>query len=281
MQLDPDYAPVWAALAGVHGVLMIAREVPQDSLLDEQREAPDRALALDPDLAETHARASQYYHGAGNFQLSTQHFRRARELDPHNPIVLSHQVGQATWQGRIDKAIEVGRQIVAQDPLSAVYRRNLSNSLLASRRLDEARAEILSLREMHPTLKTGVHDQYAMLLLLEQRFDEALAEIEVWPDGAFRVHFLAIAYQGLGRQREADAALQRLGAFWASKAPCGTPKCMPFVARSASASNGWKPHASAPLPLTGRKNSSVGYFMPASQRFSVACRTTHAGSPGS
>lgn len=49
-----------------------------------------------------------------------------------------------------------------------------------------------------------------MVLILEGRYNEALELISVWSDEPGRQQGLALAYHGLGRNAEADAALRRL-----------------------------------------------------------------------
>lgn len=206
---DPGLARAWAGLADVNWLDTVEQRLPAEQGLEMVRNAAERALALDPSLAEPHLRLSNYWSLAGNEQKRDEHFAKARSLEPHNPLVLSYAASQAASEGRFDEAIELQWHSVAADPLSLASRWNLAAWLYLAGRLPESEAELLRLRELNPAHR-NLAARLAKLLVLEGRFDEALELTGEMTDEADRLCTRALALHGLGRQSESDAALHAL-----------------------------------------------------------------------
>ena len=210
--MDPEYAPAWAALAGVYTVQLDERTVAPELGAARQLEAAERALALDPDLPEAHLRAATAYWTHDPEQAS-HHLRRAAALDPENPLFLGISAGRALAMGQVDEAVELWARIVAIDPLSVVSRMNRASVLLAAGRLDEARAELLVARELAGGRALEVDARLGQVLVLEGRHAEALSLLEGAAAGTARDLGLAIAHHALGQVRESAAATMRLQAL--------------------------------------------------------------------
>jgi len=83
VELDPSFALAHAYLS-IHNPLMWAwHRDDSPARLERGREAADRALALDPDLAEAHVRRRQ-----GRFEEALELQRQVVELDPRNAVEL-------------------------------------------------------------------------------------------------------------------------------------------------------------------------------------------------
>lgn len=210
LRLDPRLARAWAGLAGVYGVRLDEKGADLPALLQKQHEAIDAAIVLDPELAEARMRAAAYYFQIGDVARAKEQQAMARELAPDDPLVLSSYANEFTMQGRLDEAIEIERRVVASDPVSRVARVNLANALLASGRLDEARAEFLNYAAMGARPDPEVTVELARIDLLAGRYPQAIAAAEQWPDGPDRDFVLALAGDALGRHDVAHAAQSRL-----------------------------------------------------------------------
>lgn len=205
--LDPDYALAWEGLASSLWILTTDGKLATDDGLARLRDAAERALALDPRLAVPHLRLANYYWAVGDPQASREHRRQATETDPDNWLVISFAAGAAAEEGRLEDAIGFMRRVTAQDPISVSSRVNLALYLFLADRLDEALVEIRKAQAINPQLVADVH---AYILIAQKRYPEALALAESWPDQPQRSEALALANHGLGRQAEADAALDAL-----------------------------------------------------------------------
>lgn len=211
IDLDPGHAPAWAGLAGTYWIDTVHGELPREQGLSKLRQAAERALALDPGSAEAHVRLAGYWRSIGNLQASGEHLRRAFELEPDNPLVLVTLASERLQEGRFDEAIELQRRAVEADPLSLVTRYNLGSVLYLAGRMEEAEAELLEVRQLNPAPEYS-NETLARLMILDGRFAEAAGLAEEWVDGPIRLSILAMAWHGLGRAEEADAALRALTA---------------------------------------------------------------------
>ncbi len=209
LAIDPGIARAWAGLASACWLDTIEGRLPQEQGLARVRQAAERALALDPGLAEAHARLAFYQWRIGDRSAGDEHFRKAVELEPGDPLLLSSAAGKAASNGRFDAAIELQRRAIEAEPLSLAHRENLVAWLLMAGRLDEAEADLRRLQELSPVPRDFAKD-LAQVLILQGRFGEALELTGDMQNEADRLLARALAYHGLGRESESDAALRAL-----------------------------------------------------------------------
>ncbi len=210
VDIDPDYALAWVGLAAAYNILLGDGAIPVEEWTVRSGQAVERALALAPDNAEARVRAARHYEIIGERPTARKHWQTAQTLAPDSPLVLGVRAGQAAWEGRIDEAIELQRRVVALDPVASVVHSNLAVWLLAAAQLSEARKELQIALELSPGSRAEIERELVWILILEQEFEQALEHIETWPAGVDRDLGLALAYHGLGRESEAEAALSRL-----------------------------------------------------------------------
>jgi TolB-like protein/DNA-binding winged helix-turn-helix (wHTH) protein/thioredoxin-like negative regulator of GroEL len=212
LAIDPEYAPAWALLSGVYNVLLVHEGLSREIGIPRRREAAERALALDANLPDAHLRAIAVYAEDGDFDRVRHHLQIAQALDPDHPLLLGLSTGHALAHGRIDEANELWQRIIAIDPLSSVSRFNYASTLMAAGRLEEARAELLAMRELAPGRRGEIDAWLAKLLVLERRPEEALRLLEAAEEGRIRDIVLALAHRALGQDLESAAAMARLRA---------------------------------------------------------------------
>ena len=205
--IDADFAPAWAGLAGVHWISIATGTISLEAGREKVREAAQRALQLDPNLAEAHLRMTNYFASIGNEQAADEHMRQAVAAEPNDPFVLTFAASAAAADDRLDDAIELQRRAVVADPWSTFTRSQLASFLYLAGRFEEARAEWLKVLEISPGPPPG---DLGLTLLQAGRFDEALTTIGTLPEGAARTQQLALVYHALGRKTEAKAALEEL-----------------------------------------------------------------------
>ncbi len=207
--IDPSYAPAWAELAGVYLHQTITGKMVPERGLSQVRDAAERAIALDPGNAAAHVRLAQYRRNLGDATQANELMQRALEIGPNDRLVLGMAASYALIEGRLDRAVELQRRVVAMEPLAVSGRYNLFMYLIYADRLEEARIEAQALAETHPGT-TSAAQALGRLALIEGRYDEALQFGQRLTDPTERQQMLAMALHGLGRTVESDSALAAL-----------------------------------------------------------------------
>jgi TolB-like protein/tetratricopeptide (TPR) repeat protein len=233
VQIDPSYGRAWTALAGVYSVARYA-DVQLPDEMQNWRVVAERALALAPDLAETHIRAAQYYGHAGDKNTMRAHFERAEGIDPDEPLVIGLSVSDAVVAGRLEDAIELQRRVVSADPLSATHRGNLGGLLMRVGRMQEAQAELERALELSPA-GTNMIEDVADVLILQGRIDEALNVIPRIPAGYSQDKRFALVHFARGEESQGNAMLSRLLAL--AQEPDSDPTVAVAVAEVYAARN--------------------------------------------
>ncbi len=210
LDLDPAFALAWAELGGAYTTEANAGWAPLSEGFARGREAVARALALEPDLPEGHAELGwiQISHD-WDWRGAEASYGQALELAPGNAVMLRRVGSLACTLGRLDEAIGLYRQAVAQDPLSNAGYSGLGEALRAADRLAEAEAAYRQALELAPQ-RVSTRAGLSLTLLAQGRDDEALAEALREPQRTFRLYASAIIHHAAGRRDESEVALQEL-----------------------------------------------------------------------
>ncbi len=210
LELDPSYALAWAELGLAYAREAQSGTAPVAERYRCAREAVERALSLEPDLAEAYSVLAwiQMTHD-WDWVGADASLRRALELAPGNSRSLRWAAALASDLGRVEEAIEITRRAIAQDPLSAAAYSNQGIYCHTARRLVEAEESYRKALELAPNMmytRSGL----ALLLMEEGRDEEALAEAMREPSEANRLCALAVLHHTAGRGRDSDEALREL-----------------------------------------------------------------------
>ncbi len=210
LQLDPGYALAWVGLADAHSNLADLGAVQVDEGYGKAREEVQKALELDPNLAEAHA-ALGWIRVAYDWDWSGADaaYKRALELAPGNASVIRRAGALAGTLGRFDEALELDRHAVELDPLSVSGRNNLGLHALYAGRLDEAEAAFRKALELNPEYPS-THAFLGRIELRRGNSSAALQEMEQEKDPFWRLYGLALAYHALGQREKADSTLAEL-----------------------------------------------------------------------
>ena len=210
VKLDPGYALAWAELSRARSRQANAGYLPVDVGFPKAREAAERALALDPNLAEAHL-AMGYIKNNYDWDWvgADASLQRALALEPGNAMVIRGAATLAATLGRFEEALSLDRRAAELDPLSASTQNNIGLYAYRSGRLDEAVVAFKRVLELNPEGPVA-HSFLGRVYLAESHPQEALAEIERESDTSWRLQGLALVYHALGREKESDAALAEL-----------------------------------------------------------------------
>jgi len=175
---DPDYAPAYAgqamAYAGLGG--WFSSESPRDNARLAKK-AAERALVLDPTLAEAHLALGMIrYQFDWDWAGAERSFKQGIAANPSGTAGRIDYANFLTAMGRFDESVEVGRQTLVIDPLSPAAHNEMAFPLSQLGRDDEAMELVREGLEIDP----GFHQTPFMLSMFEERrgnFDEALAHL--------------------------------------------------------------------------------------------------------
>jgi Tfp pilus assembly protein PilF len=210
LALEPKFALAWAELGGLYSGEADIGWAPVAEGYGRAREAVQRALALDSDLAEGHLEMAciqlVYDWDWRGAEAST---RRALELAPGNAQILNLGGALARYQGRVEEAIGFYSRAIERDPLRAASFHNLGFALYQSDRFTEAEAAHHRALELSPQ-RTVSRALLSLTLAAQGRGEEAVAEAIREPYDPFRLWALAIIHDGLGHGTESDEALRDL-----------------------------------------------------------------------
>jgi Tfp pilus assembly protein PilF len=208
--LDPRFALAWTELAGAYLRAATWGLVPQKDAVQQARDAVQRALSHEPELAEAHARlATIQLHQDWNWKGAEASCARALELAPGDASALNVAGVIAMALGRTEQSIALHRRAAEQDPLSASPHNNLGVTLHSTSRFVEAETELRRALELAPQ-RLLTRAFLARAIADQGRGEEALVEVMREPDEGERLYMLAVIQHGLGDKAASDAALQQL-----------------------------------------------------------------------
>ncbi|MAG71242.1 MAG: hypothetical protein CL471_13255 [Acidobacteria bacterium] len=139
IELAPDYAEAYAGLAQTYAVFGLYDILPSKVALGKAKPAVERALSLNSSLAQAYAAL-----GLVRFWLewdwpgAQYAFQEARELDPNDPIIPTHQGFLLANLGRVEEAMAALAEATRLDPLSSYVRAITGYGLIVAGRYPEA-----------------------------------------------------------------------------------------------------------------------------------------------
>ena len=182
VEKDPNYAKGWAGLADAYAYLSFQELEPAGAVMPKAQEAAQKALALDPDLAEAHTSlgiVKMYYDR--DLPGAEAEFRRAMELNPGEDFSRHWYAHFLEKSQRFEEANAELRRVVELDPLSPMYTGDLAL-------------------------------QYYYMRQPEKVIEIALKGKSPDSVSPWEVIALALAYEMLGRREESLAAIGKMTA---------------------------------------------------------------------
>ena len=210
---DPSFAPAYAALAATHGDLTMSWPSPDGFALAPReataRMAPltDRALEIDPMLAEAHVAKAYIYALGRRWGDAEASFRQAIRLDPTITAVYGDFVLSTLepW-GRLDESLATLEAALEADPLSLDLRNVLSRIQLSAGRIDAALTNCRRVVAEDPDFPFA-EEYCARGLAAKGRTNEALALFN--KRRSSNEHGIGYIYAITGRRAEAEQLAQR------------------------------------------------------------------------
>ena len=139
---DAGYAMAYAGLADAYSFMGIYSVQRPRTAFASASAAVERALAIDPELAEAHTSlASIRLHNDWNWPEAEREFRRALELDPMQTMPRIYRSWLMVLQGDLGGAAIEARRAQEIEPLSPLVNAGAAHALFLARRYDQAVTE--------------------------------------------------------------------------------------------------------------------------------------------
>jgi TolB-like protein/tRNA A-37 threonylcarbamoyl transferase component Bud32 len=139
IELEPGFAPAYAAKASVVAPQIFFRQVPREEGVSELRVLTARALELDSTLGEAHAALGVLrLFFDWDWEGAERALRRAIQLNPSDAHAYHHLGNYLYAMGRHEEAVAARERAVELDPLSARTGILLAGDYAATGQLDQA-----------------------------------------------------------------------------------------------------------------------------------------------
>ena len=174
----PDYALAHAGLATAYAIQAYLRGMDREEVLAEARAAVERALELDPDLAEAHgARGMVRFYFEWDWAGAEEALVRAVELDPGSAAVHEEYGNFLLAMVRLDEAMAESRRAAEIDPLSMGPVHDIAINYMARRDWPQAAVHFRQAIDINPNWTWG-YIKLARTLAHQGQCEEAVAQAE-------------------------------------------------------------------------------------------------------
>ncbi len=217
IEIDPDFAPAWAQLASAYLLLQDYGSFSFDEAMQLSEEAAQRALQLEPGLADALNAEALRYNYLGLPGKAAEIYEQVLGIEPSNVQAL-RGLSQSLSPMETTRRVELARSALALDPLSGTLQQFVIDALSGDNRLEEASALAADLLREAPD-NPGVHEGLAGMYQEHSMIPEAIREYELTWEGrpgdvypAWRLTQLYLAIGDLdGATRWVEAARERGG----------------------------------------------------------------------
>ena len=216
IEQDPNYALAWAGLADCYNAqsttIMSMGATPFQSFTAEARAAAERAIALDENLPEAHLSLVAAVVD-DDHELTHRALDRALELNPNLAQAYNVYTLELVGDVRLEEALIKAERARELDPLSLPANTNRGLVLYRLHRFPEAAAQFQKTLELEPNFARAYFG-YGMTLEMLGRYDEAIAAfqkcLQLSGGGSVPLSALGHVYAVSGRRAEAEQVLARL-----------------------------------------------------------------------
>ena len=216
LEKDPDYALVYVGLAEAYGLLSIGFDIlPSKDTMPKAREAAEKALQLDPALAEAHAALAliaTFYDW--DRKTAEKCYQKAFELNPNSASAhMWSELYYSFLEGNFDKALAEINRAQELDPLNLLIKLRVGYVHYYMRDFDRAIDQFKEIIDLEPKYAIGYHglmDAYGQKGLLEKAIEAGEKELELGVPAVAFIGVLGLYYALAGRKTEAYNLLNEL-----------------------------------------------------------------------
>jgi serine/threonine-protein kinase len=214
IRLDPGYALAYAKVSSAAVILAtnFGGVPPEErkALIAKARASAERALELDPNLADAHRAKAVILNDVDlNLAAAEAQYRRALELAPHDAATMGNLATLIARHGRLEEAVALSQRAIELDPLRTSLQSNLAFYLTTLGRYHEAESALRKVIELQPQSAKNYRG-LSLIEILRGNPKRAVELAKQETDPFWRTYALALAHFANGDRAEADAALKKL-----------------------------------------------------------------------
>lgn len=212
--LDPNFALAYSALADSYNGMTAYPYMAPKQAVPLAKAAANRALELDPTLAEAHtALANSLACFDWNWKDAEREFKRAIELNP-NDAGTHWRYGMFYLMpiGRLDEAIAKGKRSLELEPLDLNHGANLSGLYFYAGRYDEALEHAKQVHSLDANFIVGrwaLSQAYIQKEMYADAIELNEKALQTDPANPVYLRFAGIAYARAGRRHDAEKILEK------------------------------------------------------------------------
>ncbi|HKW64827.1 MAG TPA: tetratricopeptide repeat protein [Candidatus Acidoferrum sp.] len=214
IQLAPEYAPAYSALAFSYTLLASMEFAPSRENYTQAKKLAQKAIELDDSLSDAHAALGFVLcYGDWDWAAAEAQFKRANALEPNGE--LGHHVYAVYLgdMGRSEEAISEMKRSIESDPLSVLALVNLGWLYWQAGQPEKAIEQYRKILEMDPK-SWDAHAYLGWVYELQGNHTQAIVEWRearrLSENSPWTVAGLGHAYAAAGKSREAHEILNEL-----------------------------------------------------------------------
>jgi adenylate cyclase len=207
VELDPGHAEAWADLAMTCYELILQTIMTREEGVPLVKNAIENAKRIDPNLAMAWGihgfiRKNLFW----DWDTAQAYVDKAYALEPNNSAIIAWRASMTGTLGNLDESLELYELGHLTDPLNLSIHSALGIAYTKVHRYDEAIEIFRKQLELSPNYHWAYFN-IGKAYLFKGNPERALLEMEKNPDNFYKAAGLATIYSTLGRESEAQAAL--------------------------------------------------------------------------
>jgi TolB-like protein/Tfp pilus assembly protein PilF len=211
---DPSYAPAYVGLSDSLTILSDQGVMKPLEAGQRIKDLAERALELDPGLAEAHASLGNVLaYVFWDWPRAELEFKRCIDLNPTYPTGRQWYGKYLSFMARYEEAVEQHHRALQLDPYSLIININYAEGLAEAGKYLEAVEQAKKTIALDPNFLLG-HFEFGLIYLGGSEFGKAETEfkkaLEIVPDFSAALGHMGYACGIGGKQREGEQALSKL-----------------------------------------------------------------------
>jgi len=164
IERDPEYAPAYAVLAETYDIMESWGMIRFSERNSRMMQLAEKAISLDDRLAEGWLHLSKTRRANGDLDGARIAQERARDLDPHNPLVLSALMYNWLRSHEPERGLVYADELRRVDPLSPLHLHGIAHLELRLGRFAEMERTLERIRSIDPKSTAYLFGAYILAI---------------------------------------------------------------------------------------------------------------------